>query len=239
MWWYSRAKIITRMRRHEKDTETSARVLRSRLEEMAAEQKPKHRFGFTKPTAERIISAFPVQQPALNESVHHRIEEILDEPKSRRPFRLPSIRPQKTPTESQKSDDEKLADDARVAVFCHRAFYDQARGIVENSPAAIENGIKQRLLLHEIDARLGPGSGPNNTFLAHDEVAGRITPLDRRWSTITLSQVWETSLVARSFDFNKNDYGSAFGNTKENVPDLEKLLDKYSNIQTGQYGCTF
>lgn len=126
-----------------------------------------------------------------------------------------------------------------AAVFCHRGLYDQAMKIPENSPAAIENGIRQRLLLHEIDARLGPGGGPNKTFLAHDEVAIRVTSKKRRWSKLKLEEIWDTALVTRRFDLNKNDYASSFSDTGDNVADLEKLLEEFSYEHHGKWGCTF
>ncbi|KAK5740832.1 hypothetical protein LTR17_004422 [Elasticomyces elasticus] len=121
-------------------------------------------------------------------------------------------------------------------VFCHRAFYDQCLKIPENSPRAINNGIELGLLLHEIDARMGPRPGPNQTLLAHDEVAGRVTSLNRRWSRIDLREVWELALVTRRYDMFKNDYASTFQDTEDNVPDLEKLLNTYNN---DEQGCTF
>jgi hypothetical protein len=135
------------------------------------------------------------------------------------------------------------------AVFCHRAFYDRALKIPENSMSAIENGINKGLLLHELDARLGPGSG-HQTYLAHDEHARRVTSKNERWSKISITEILNTALVNRRFDLVKNDFASSFENTDENVPDLEKLLHKYSemtnfNRKTDQAlfdyarGCTF
>lgn len=108
--------------------------------------------------------------------------------------------------------------------------------IPENSLAAIENGIDQGLLLHEIDARLGPG-GPNKTFLVHNEVAIRVTSKKQRWNKLKLEEFWDTPLVTRRFDLQKNDYASSFSNTGDNVADLEKLLEGLSSGH--QWGCTF
>ncbi|KAF9698433.1 hypothetical protein EKO04_003822 [Ascochyta lentis] len=115
------------------------------------------------------------------------------------------------------------------AVFCHRAFYDRALKIPENSTRAIENGIGKGLLLHELDARLSSRSGQGQTYLAHDEHARRVTSKNERWSKISITEILNTALVNRRFDLVKNDFASSFEDTNENVPDLEKLLNKYSD----------
>jgi glycerophosphoryl diester phosphodiesterase len=115
------------------------------------------------------------------------------------------------------------------AVFCHRAFYDRALKIPENSTRAIENGIDKGLLLHELDARLGSRSGQGQTYLAHDEHARRVTSKNERWSKLSITEILNTALAIRRFDLVKNDFASSFEDTNENVPDLEKLLHKYSD----------
>jgi hypothetical protein len=83
MWWYSRAQIITRMRHHEERRKNSAAVLRSRLEEIAAEQEPKGRFGFPQSKSERIVPALQrADAPAVSgQTVERSVERLLDEPK--------------------------------------------------------------------------------------------------------------------------------------------------------------
>lgn len=226
------------MGHHEDRREERDALLRSRLESIAAEQKPKSRFGFSRSKSERVVSALQrPDAPDVSDILGSRIEQLLDEPKSNRFFKMPTTKRNEASAASQSSHSEFWTAGNRAAVFCHRGFYDQARGIIENSHSAIDNGIKQGLLLHELDARVGPGHGRNKTFLAHDEHAIRTTSVDQMWCDISMDQIWETSLVARSFNFIKNNYGPEFEKTGENVPNIEILLDKYSDRLTGP-GCT-
>ena len=107
-------------------------------------------------------------------------------------------------------------------VFCHRGLYDRAMKVPENSKLSIQNGIEQGLLLHEVDARIGQYA--SDTFLAHDEVANRVTSKTRRWTSLNMSEIMDTALVIRRFDEGKDDFASSYQETDETVPDLETLL---------------
>ncbi|KAF2677707.1 hypothetical protein K458DRAFT_436446 [Lentithecium fluviatile CBS 122367] len=243
-WYYQKLGVRTKMRFHDEYAEKREQIWQSRLEEIRQESKRKGPFDFSRSKWERLKSTMYLgdDDPAAA-VLRDRMEDIVKEPKSGRFFSFSKSKPQHAQAEMPKqSPEERLTDDRRVAVFCHRAFYDQALKIPENSRAAIENGIHKGLLLHELDARLGPGIGPNQTFLAHDEVAQRITPTDRRWSAISLTEVWETALATRRFDLTKNDYASSVEQTGELMPNLEKLLLQYttgSRNSGGYDGCTF
>ena len=142
------------------------------------------------------------------------------------------------PLKELKVELNRAAHDKFNAVFCHRGLYDRALRIPENPSLAIKNGINRGLLFHELDTRLGPRSGSGQTFLAHDEVAERVTSKDERWSALNLSVILETALVTRRFDLEKNDFASSFQNTEANVPDLEKLLTFYSEDHESRH-CIF
>ena len=145
-------------------------------------------------------------------------------------------------TNPRKIKDHRSNIDKFVGVFCHRGLYDRAMKILENSSFAIQNGLQRGLHLHEIDARLGPRSG--EAFVAHDEVAARVTSKDQRWSVYDLAEIWETALVTRRFDVMKSDFASSFQETDEKVPELESLLGSYrfDNVSwdlPNHSGCTF
>lgn len=118
----------------------------------------------------------------------------------------------------------------RSAVFCHRGFYDRAVKIPENSAAAVANGVARRLILHGLDARMGPRSGQGQTFIAHDESAKRTTSRPDRWSKLSIREIFKTLLVNRRFDPNKDDFASSYENTNETVVNLEELMARYNDM---------
>ncbi|KAB2104039.1 hypothetical protein AG0111_0g7223 [Alternaria gaisen] len=242
-WYYNKIQVITELRFHDEYAKKKEQVWQSRLAEIREESKRKGPFDF-KSKWQRLKSTMNIDDgDPVAEVLRDGMEDIVKEPKSGRLFGFSKSKPQHAQIEIPKqSPGKRPTDDIRVAVFCHRAFYDQALKIPENSRAAIENGIHNKLLLHELDARLGPGIGPNQTFLTHDEVARRVTSTDGRWSAISLTEVWETALVTRRFDLTKNDYASSVEHTGELMPNLEKLLLQYTveSPNSGGYeGCTF
>ncbi|OWY50600.1 hypothetical protein AALT_g11876 [Alternaria alternata] len=242
-WYYNKIQVITELRFHDEYAKKKEQVWQSRLAEIREESKRKGPFDFTSKW-QRLKSTMNIDDDdPVAEVLRDGMEDIVKEPKSGRLFGFSKSKPQHAQVEIPKqSPGKRPTDDTRVAVFCHRAFYDQALKIPKNSRAAIENGIHNKLLLHELDARLGPGIGPNQTFLAHDEVARRVTSTDGRWSAISLTEVWETALVTRRFDLTKNDYASSVEHTGELMPNLEKLLLQYAveSPNSGGYeGCTF
>ncbi|KAK1485066.1 hypothetical protein CTAM01_12692 [Colletotrichum tamarilloi] len=83
-------------------------------------------------------------------------------------------------------------------VFCHRGLYERASRIVENSFAAIDNGISEGLFLHEID-----GFVPETlktAVVAHDKIARRVTRYDKPWGHISLLERYKTALVTRNIE---------------------------------------
>lgn len=81
-------------------------------------------------------------------------------------------------------------------VFCHRGLYERASRIVENSFAAIDNGISQGLFLHEID-----GFVPETlrtAVVAHEPIARRVTRHDKPWAHISPHERYKTALVTRN-----------------------------------------
>ncbi|KAI9656306.1 MAG: hypothetical protein M1821_004969 [Bathelium mastoideum] len=110
------------------------------------------------------------------------------------------------------------------SVFCHRGFYHRAMKVPENSRLAIENGIGKGMMLHEVDARMD-SDHPVHTFLAHDEVANRVTSKTRRWTSLNISDIMETALVTRRFDVERDDFASSYQDTDEKVPHLEDALN--------------
>ena len=106
------------------------------------------------------------------------------------------------------------------AVFCHRGLYDRAMMLMENSTSSIMNGAYQGLLLHEVDVRMDPKT--SKLFLAHDEVASRVTSEARNWNSLSISRI---DLVAKRFDVRKQDFtASSYFHIHEKVPFVEDLL---------------
>ncbi|KAF3043255.1 hypothetical protein E8E12_010016 [Didymella heteroderae] len=98
---------------------------------------------------------------------------------------------------------------------------------------AIENGLEERMFCHEVDSRMeinrdtGKWSGDN--ILAHDEVAGRVTPRNRRWTSLNLTSIMELDLVTRRYDVTKGQLASTYRTTREKVPHMEDILREYQN----------
>jgi glycerophosphoryl diester phosphodiesterase len=124
--------------------------------------------------------------------------------------------------------------DPRVTVFCHRGLYDRALKIPENSLLAIINGQDgHRHNCHELDARICSGGSAHKSFLAHDEVASRVTSKNRRWASLSFKEILEKTLVARRFNFRREDFASSYQNTGEKVPALEEFLEQVRSKPTG------
>ncbi|KAK4163138.1 hypothetical protein QBC43DRAFT_290104 [Cladorrhinum sp. PSN259] len=112
--------------------------------------------------------------------------------------------------------------------------------IPENSTAAMDNGLYRGIALHELSVHLGPKAG--EAFLAHDQVAGRVTDKDGRWSSLSVGEILEANLVTRRYDFVKNDFASSYEETGITVPELENVLREYEDIvlnSSSNRGCTF
>jgi hypothetical protein len=123
-------------------------------------------------------------------------------------------------------------------VFCHRGLYERAMKILENSHSAIENGILRSLMLHEVDARLGkpPAHRPTGFegFLAHDEVANRVTAKAGRWTSFNMSEIKKTKLTMRRLHLEqgeRGDFGGSFVETDEKVALLDDTLEPGSGVK--------
>ncbi|KAL1603443.1 hypothetical protein SLS60_005030 [Paraconiothyrium brasiliense] len=112
-----------------------------------------------------------------------------------------------------KSNDHKYG-----YVFCHRGFYDRARDIIDNSNAAITNGIDQKLYLHEVDSFIF--EKVVEAIVAHDKRAKRVTAEDEAWKDITF-------LVTRKVDLAINDFAESFQETEERVLGLMSTIWKH------------
>ncbi|XPT00523.1 hypothetical protein M3J09_009674 [Ascochyta lentis] len=103
-------------------------------------------------------------------------------------------------------------------VFCHRGLYDRARDIVDNSEAAITNGVKQKMYLHEIDSFvLGR---VDHAIVAHDKVSGRVTAENKAWSAITFATTLKTFLVSKAVNLKRKEFAKEYRNTDDRVPGL-------------------
>lgn len=105
-------------------------------------------------------------------------------------------------------------------VFCHRGLYERSQRIIDNSMAAIENGTKQGLFLHEVDAfvweRLDKG------FVAHDKGSRRVTNKEGLWTSYTLQDILDSQLVTRRVktEGENVDFASSYLATDEKVAGL-------------------
>lgn len=97
--------------------------------------------------------------------------------------------------ETKQSRLERYHKHAGGLVFCHRGLYERASTIIENSTGALENGTQQGYHLHELDAFVW--SRLDEAFMAHDQVADRITSKSGPWQQYTIQQILQTLLVSR------------------------------------------
>ncbi|KAK4197907.1 hypothetical protein QBC40DRAFT_136554, partial [Triangularia verruculosa] len=80
-------------------------------------------------------------------------------------------------------------------VFCHRGLYERSSGIVDNSFAAIANGIREGFFLHEVGAIIRDRL--DHAFIAHEMHPKRITNMQKPWDAYSLHEILNTSLVIR------------------------------------------
>ena len=80
-------------------------------------------------------------------------------------------------------------------VYCHRGLYQRSTGITENSQSAIENGLREGIFLHEIDAFALNGLG--EAIVAHDQDASGVTEMEMLWKDGTFAEILRTPLVGR------------------------------------------
>ncbi|KAI0543162.1 ankyrin, partial [Xylaria digitata] len=117
-------------------------------------------------------------------------------------------------------------------VFCHRGLYERSSGIVDNSHSAIENGLNLGFYLHEIDAFIW--GKMDDAFLAHDQVAGRVTSEKEKWASYSLDEILKTNLVVRGVNLENPDFTSSYLKTPYKVPGLESVLWKEMFKPTGR-----
>lgn len=80
-------------------------------------------------------------------------------------------------------------------VFCHRGLYERASYIPENSAAAITNGVREGLFLHEIDTFVLEKL--DHLFVAHDKNASRVTKMKKDWANYQYAKILKQSNVSR------------------------------------------
>ncbi|KAJ5731694.1 uncharacterized protein N7483_006202 [Penicillium malachiteum] len=109
-------------------------------------------------------------------------------------------------------------------VFCHRGLYERALGIIDNSAAAIDNGTKQRFFLHEVDAFIWERL--DKAFVGHDKIPRRVTAKEDTWTSYSLQEILDTSLVTRGVntETNKPDFASSYLATDQKVMGLLATL---------------
>ncbi|KAH7087553.1 hypothetical protein FB567DRAFT_442767, partial [Paraphoma chrysanthemicola] len=113
-------------------------------------------------------------------------------------------------------------------VFCHRGLYDRARDIIDNSEAAITNGVKQKMYLHEIDSFIL--GRVDHAIIAHEKVSGRVTAWNKAWSAIPFATTLKTFLVSKPVDLKREEFAEEYRITDDKVPGLlgsiwKELLD--------------
>jgi hypothetical protein len=110
-------------------------------------------------------------------------------------------------------------------VFCHRGFYDHAKGIHENSLLALENGVMQGLLLHEIDGILYNKKEISAGFaFAHDQVLRRTTGKSGRWSQQTPGRLRETYHATRRWNQDQDTFATSYVETDQRIAELKDVI---------------
>lgn len=115
-----------------------------------------------------------------------------------------------------------------ACVFAHRTLYDRALRIMENSMSGVLNGIKQHMMLHEMDGRL-------NSFImfsAHDEALNRITEKKGNWNQLSSEQILQLPLVLRDIALSNEEYDS------NSYLELDEPVALMDNILQPDYGHT-
>ncbi|KAL4863698.1 hypothetical protein BDV12DRAFT_201830 [Aspergillus spectabilis] len=110
-------------------------------------------------------------------------------------------------------------------VFCHRGLYDNALFIPENSKSAIENGVKQGFLLHDLDVAVSKESDQRAlAYLAHDDSARRVTARNVMFQDMAHETKVQLRLVCRPWGTDKNDWARCYVETQDRVLDLDEAL---------------
>ncbi|CAN9091613.1 unnamed protein product [Alternaria alternata] len=104
-------------------------------------------------------------------------------------------------------------------VFCHRGLYERSKRILDNSNAAIQNGIREGLFLQELDGFIAEKM--DQAWLAHDQDPWRVTKKTDRWKSYSFRDILRTPLVSRNVDHPAmEDFASSYLDVHEKVPAL-------------------
>ncbi|KAF6803315.1 hypothetical protein CMUS01_15123 [Colletotrichum musicola] len=128
-------------------------------------------------------------------------------------------------------------------VFCHRGLYERASGIIDNSAAAIENGVREGLFLHEIDVFVQRRL--NEAFLAHDKNSRRITANKLPWEFYSFPEILATALATRRIQTETflgpttgypphPDFASSYLEVPETISSLFDMLQTEMNEPVGR-----
>ncbi|KAK4150798.1 hypothetical protein C8A00DRAFT_45879 [Chaetomidium leptoderma] len=125
-------------------------------------------------------------------------------------------------------------------VLCHRGLYERASGIVDNSVAAIDNGIHHGLFLHEVDAFVLEQL--DKAFVAHDKNPSRVTSKAQPWEFYPIHEILQTSLVTRRVERDaknpdltskQSDFAASYLETDGKIPSLFDIMWKESQNPSG------
>ncbi|EUC27370.1 hypothetical protein COCCADRAFT_111882, partial [Bipolaris zeicola 26-R-13] len=116
-------------------------------------------------------------------------------------------------------------------VFCHRALYDRAQGIIDNSTAAIENGANHGYYLHELDSFVFDRL--DKTIVVHEKGSFRVSAEDKQWEEMSVFEILRMFLVDRKVDLSKRNFTESFEKTNQTVPDLLSIFWKELLHPTG------
>lgn len=114
-------------------------------------------------------------------------------------------------------------------VFCHRGLYERASGIIDNSVAAIDNGIHNGLFLHEVDALVPEQLGA--AFIAHDKHPSRVTSKSKGWEFYSILDILSSNLVIRRAQRKPKDKG--LSNKQDKEPTCKQDTDPAGQQSAG------
>ncbi|KAH6970770.1 hypothetical protein BKA56DRAFT_559262, partial [Ilyonectria sp. MPI-CAGE-AT-0026] len=153
--------------------------------------------------ANRLSFIYPREYPALPDGYDWETQKELYCPKDLLTYHLPGH-----PTLSTRLG----------YVFCHRGLYERSSAIVDNSPGAIANGIREGFHLHEVDAFIWDKL--ERSFISHDKNPRRFTSKTEPWTNYSLDDILHTFLVTRRFNRETLDVASSYLGTEDTVPGL-------------------
>jgi hypothetical protein len=126
-------------------------------------------------------------------------------------------------------------------VFCHRGLYERASGIVDNSVAALDNGLHHGLFLHEVDVFVLEQL--DKAFVAHDKNPSRVTSKAQPWQFYPVHELFDdTKLVRRGVERDaqdsdskrkQSDFASSYLSTDGKIPSLFDIMWRESQEPSG------